>query len=262
MSKKQILIPTRGRVSNQITYNLFSDNFKEKYDIRIVCPKEEAKAHKKLNRKIIVSPIEGIGKKRQWIMDRAKRKLQRNIIMCDDDIRLFKRKSQKAFNLRKVSQKETEEFFEKMFELNKKYSLVGVSARTGNNRLFPNKIVYATRQYGIYAIDVRIFFKINARFDNIDLMEDFDVVLTFLENGYKNAVFANWAWDQVSNSSGGCSIYRNYETQEKAAIRLKELHPDFVTVVDKKVKGSWKGFENRKDVRIQWKKAYKSSGEK
>ena len=60
-----------------------------------------------------------------------------------------------------------------------------------------------------------------------------------------------------SNKDGGCSTYRTYEIQAAAAEKMARLWPDFVKVVEKKVKG-WGPMSIRKDIRVQWKKAYVS----
>jgi len=47
------------------------------------------------------------------------------------------------------------------------------------------------------------------------------------------------------------------EVQSQGAERLKELHPDVVEVVEKETKTAWGG-ATRKDVKVQWKKAFKT----
>ena len=57
---------------------------------------------------------------------------------------------------------------------------------------------------------------------------------------------------------GGCSTYRTMELQGAAAEKLAAKHHPFVKVVIKKTKTAWGGAE-RKDVIVQWKKAYQSA---
>jgi len=257
---EQIFIPTRGRIGIQDTYGSFTKEFIRKYNIKLVGPSHEAPMHRRLGYKVLRCDMEGIAKTRQWIMDYSIEKGLKRIIMCDDDHLFFVRKNQNAFNLRKATTEEIENIFIRMFKLCKVYPLVGLSARSGNNRFFPDKIKTCVRQNNIHAIDTKVFAKINARFDQTIVMEDFNVILTFLRNGHKNAIITDCAWDQMgTNAPGGCSLYRNNDIQKESAIKLKELHPDFVSIVEKKSKSGWKGMEVRRDVRIQWKRAFKSS---
>ncbi len=145
--------------------------------------------------------------------------------------------------------------------LDEGYALVGISARQGNNRQEDTR-VFNTRMNNAYAMHCDTLRKNPIRWDRMPLMEDFDVTLQLLRLGYENAVLYEFAWNQSGGSSaaGGCSGYRTNEMQAQCAGRLKELHPDFVTVVTKKAKGgAWKGMEERKDVRMQWKKALASA---
>ena len=108
-----------------------------------------------------------------------------------------------------------------------------------------------------------------ARFDRVRLRQDFDVILYMLERGYPNRVIFKYAFGQTSGSKGGCSAYRTPELMEKEAYKLKKLHgPKVVSVVTKTTKGGWDGMEDvngmkqRKDVIIQWKRAFKPKGPK
>lgn len=93
------------------------------------------------------------------------------------------------------------------------------------------------------------------RWDNLPVMEDFDVTLQLLRLGYENMVLFEWAWGQPSsNAPGGCSAYRTYEVQKAGAEGLAALHPDYVTPVQKPSK-NWRGFDHRWDVKVRWKAA-------
>jgi hypothetical protein len=93
------------------------------------------------------------------------------------------------------------------------------------------------------------------------MMEDYHVTLSLFERGEKNVVITDAAWDQCKGSGapGGFSHYRTQETQAAAAEKLAELHPKTVKVVEKTPKTGSGGFAGtRKDVRVQWKKAYQT----
>jgi hypothetical protein len=134
--------------------------------------------------------------------------------------------------------------------------VVGVSVRQGNNH---NSNIYQehTRQMGFHGIDVQRFKTLGLRFDGQDLMEDFYMTLSLLTKGIANRVMYQYCWNQAgSGAAGGCSSYRTWEIQKRCAEELAASFPDFVTVVEKTTKTTWKEFPTRFDVRVQWKKAY------
>jgi hypothetical protein len=254
-----IFIPTLNRVDEQHTYNWFTKKFLKKNHVCIVCPPNEYNAHRKYGRLVLPCSAKGIGPVRQWIMEYARKNGIDKVIMCDDDhIHWYVRPDPNKYNLRNATREECEDIFYRIYDKLDTYAMVGVSARAGNNRLFPGGEFEAIRQNNIHGIRTDVFFEIGARFDRVPLMEDFDVILTFLENGYPNLLLADVAWGQVaSNAPGGCSSYRNNELQSKAAKMLAELHPGLVTIHKKKAK-TWGALNERDDVIIRWKKALES----
>ena len=258
--KERIFIPTRGRIGNQLTYDFLTKDVIEKYDVTLVCPKDELRKHLMLGYNAISSPIEGITKKRQIIMEYAQAMKIDRVMMIDDDLDKWAiRIDNNHWKLRPAKKKEVEFIIRNIFDLLDKYPLAGISERFGNNRLFPAIVKECTRQTQVHALDVKKFFEIGARFDRLDLMEDFDVTLWFLTHGYKNAKLVTCTADSFRQNKGGCKIYRTNELQNKAARQLRNLYKDFVTLVTKKSKSGWEGMATRTDVRVQWAKAYESS---
>ena len=101
--------------------------------------------------------------------------------------------------------------------------------------------------------------QLQIRFDEIELMEDFNVQLRLIRNGVLTILNSSFAHAQKNaNAKGGCSEFRNIENQSKSARLLAKLHYPFVKVVKKKTK-SWEGMQEREDVMIYWKKAYKQN---
>jgi hypothetical protein len=91
------------------------------------------------------------------------------------------------------------------------------------------------------------------------VMEDFDVALSLLTKGYENAIINTVAHNQKgSGAVGGCSVWRTPQVQAQAALKLAELYPGIVKVVEKTTKTAWGG-GTRTDVTIQWKAAYAKS---
>lgn len=252
-----IYIPTRGRLETQRTWDSLPASFRDDWGVVLVCPPNEVAEHRARGRAAIPCHHDGIGPTRQFIMDTTDKPF---VIMCDDDHDWMRRADPKHYRLEPIPPEETPSVFERMVELLRVYALVGVSARAGNNRHFPERVVEVTRQNNVHGINVAAFNEIGARFDEMPLMEDFDVTLTFLRAGCKNALIADMAWGQpASNAEGGCSIYRDANMQEIAARLLKLRHPEFVKLVDREATSGWKGMRIRKDVRISWRKAYQSS---
>jgi hypothetical protein len=131
---------------------------------------------------------------------------------------------------------------------------VGISAREGAN-YDTGQFKYASRQMRVHGINTHWFREHNIRFDRVEFMEDFDVILQVLEQGYANKVLNGYVHNQRggSNAPGGCSSTRSLERHNEAAKHLQQLHPHFVRLVEKK-SGNWGG--TRIDVNISWKRAY------
>lgn len=232
----------------------------------LVCPAEEFDHHRALGRPAWLCPVEGIVRKRQWILDNTGHEC---IAMLDDDLIFLKRKDPSAWNLKRCEPSEIEDLFSWVEALSFRYPQVGVSPRQGNNRFFPAELAFCNRVTNFHVYDVPVLRKLGVRFHDKSFpetftMEDFHVSLSLLEAGYQNAIVTNWAWDQHgSNSKGGCSLYRNSDTQRVSAELLAKRHPGLVRVVAKATKGGWAGVSTnaagggiRTDVVISWKKAY------
>ena len=251
----KIYIPTLGRVDNQITIKSIPDNLLDK--TYLVCSEKEAPALKKIHDNLIICPSqskkEGIGKVRQYIIDKS---TEPNLLFLDDDLIFLKREN----NSKKLKTIENTEFI-KLYnwflqKLNEGYPMVGLSARQGNHLSYPEKEIYLSRIFTVYALNAEILKNFNVRFDEMDLMEDFNVALRLIRYGFKTISNTEYAHAQKSsNQKGGCSLYRNIETQSKAARLLVKKHKPFVKLVKKKTE-SWESREEREDVMIYWKKAF------
>jgi len=200
---------------------------------------------------------------RQWVMENAKDDF---IFFMDDDL-VFHTRTLNGKLKRSTPSRMESMLREVTFHLTmQNIPIVGISCRMGNNRV-PEDHTDITRVTRCYAVNKEVFNKVGAVFDPIDtfVMEDFHMNLCFLEKGHKNRVLYKYAQsDSGSNAEGGCSLYRTQEIQKRSALFLKQKHPMFVTVKEKKTKGSWIGFKKdkdgfitRTDVIVHWKKAYR-----
>ena len=246
-----IYIPTYKRTDKQITLgNLPKSLYDQTY---LVCVEEEAEELSKYGAKILVTPpeVKGIGPTRQYVIDNAKDK---HILFLDDDLKFYRRNEEAK--LKKINPDEFHHLHTWInYCLEMGYPMVGVSAQAGNNR-FKGNFAYLQRIFTVYGLNTEFLKEKNIRFDEMELMEDFNVALKIIRHGFKTILNTEFAHTQSnSNASGGCSEYRNYELQKKSAYMLMEKHYPYVKVVKKNAK-SWTGLQERYDVRIQWKKAY------
>lgn len=258
-----IFIPTMGRVDNQITLSDLATHPDLLKMTKLVVRDFEFDDYDfthgdKVEVIALPSDIEDIGQTRQWIVDNCPTDY---LIMLDDDLRFYKRLPE-SVSLRYTDGEQLYAMFEELLEWMEfdGVPITGISARQGNNRV-EGRYSEVTRQMFAHGVDVQKFKELGLRYDNLKLMEDFHLLLSLFTQGHKNRIFYEYCCGQPeSNADGGCSTYRTGEAQKEAAESLEFDFPDFVTVVIKKPKTGWKGMEERHDVRVQWKKAYQSSG--
>ncbi len=203
---------------------------------------------------VLPDHVSNIGQTRQCIVDQCK---EDKLIMMDDDL-AFACRYKRTDNPLYLSPCDSLDVFNMvqwMWNSLGTHALVGISAREGNNRK-EGKLEHNARMMRAWGLRTDEFKKINARFDSMSCMEDFDVILTFLTNGYSNIINNEYTTNQAgSNVEGGCSTYRTIDVQAEAAHALAAKYPGIVKAVQKETKGSWGG-GIRTDVNIQWKKAY------
>jgi hypothetical protein len=259
----RIYIPSRARADQR---NHTFDNLPPALQEQalFVVSKDDKKSYEDRfgKRHVKVCNVTGIGRVRQNIVDfhysNSIEWPDPRMVMLDDDLSFFVRRKDDPTKLRPATDNNVVKLFDLMEGLLSGYAHVGIAAREGANRNTAQRL-YDTRMLRALAYDTSVLKELKVRYDRSPVMEDFDVTLQLLRAGYSNCVINSYAQDQgTSNAPGGCSTYRTREVQAEGAARLKELHPDFVTVVTKETKGAWGGGE-RTDVRIAWKKARESA---
>lgn len=247
----QIYIPTFGRSRDQVTFHNLPPEVQNR--VNLLVDWKEAALYDDYPHILLPSDVRGIGKVRQWAVENSEDKF----VMLDDDLTFATRRDENPTLLRPATGPEIYDMFEHLNAELDQYKHVGVASREGANRnvdvWIPN-----TRMLRILGYSAKTLLRENIRFDRIRVMEDFDVALQLLERGYPSQLY-NWMThnQKSSNAPGGCSSYRTMEVQAKAAHMLQVFHPEYVTLVQKKTKTAWNGQE-RWDVRIAWKKAYRS----
>jgi hypothetical protein len=256
-----IYIPTRGRMSRQVTFDHLPQELKE--HVVLVCPLSEADSHVARGRRVLPCPAQeqGLSAVLQWIQDFALGQGQERILTVDDDVILQARISKEDYHLRECTGAQTIALFEEIEMMLELFTLVGVSHRNGNNRMLdPLGYALCERQTNVHGTVPATIKRLGIRYDDVVVQQDFHMTLSLLERGHQNAVLYEYAQsDLPPGTPGGCAIYRTAATMEQNGKRLAELHPGFVAPVLKQTK--WKGgLDERWDVRIQWKKCYESSG--
>lgn len=233
---------------------------------KIVVPKDQAMAYTKKQKwpilKIPADVPSYLPPQRQWVMENS---IYKFVFFMDDDLSFGTR--QKDMKLKKSTPAEMEAMLTlvKSFLIEEEIPIVGISTQNGNNRV-EDDFTDITRVTRCYCVNKAIFNIVGKTFAPIPdfVMEDFHINLCFLEQGYSNRVIYKYAQvDSGTNTKGGCSDYRTAKSQKTSANLLAKLHPNYVSVVKKRTKSNWKGFEQdkngyvtRTDVIVHWKKAF------
>jgi hypothetical protein len=209
--------------------------------------------------KIVECPIiNDIALKRRWIAENLV--TDKKFVMLDDDLKWSRRRVFSATNLAQADQKDLDDLFSFLETQLDTYVHVGVSAREGNNRFGsecrPTSGVENTRMMRVLGYSTDEY--LACEHGRVKVMEDFDITLQLLSRGYPNWISTFYAQDQPgTQNKGGCSDWRTKELHEAAADKMADLWPGIVTTRWKENKTGG-DFGRRKEVTIQWKKAFKS----
>jgi hypothetical protein len=251
-----IVIPSAGRPDKQPTLKAMPIN-SLRGRLFLVVRKEDRLVYRKWKKdcQVISCPaaVQGVAATRQWVLEN----FQPKVCMLDDDM-TFSARTGDGVALKKATPSDIEKMFDLLESwLDEGFLHVGVSQRAGNNRI-KSPFVETTRMNNVYAFRSKEILEVGGRFDRLKVMEDFDLTLQLLRKGYKNRVTYDYAWGQgQSGAEGGCSLYRTWDMQRKAAQALQVLHPGLVKIKIKKSKKAWEGIgDERVDVNIAWKQAY------
>lgn len=247
----EVYVISSGRADKQTTYNSLPARIQEK--VKIAAPSAEAADYAEYPHVLV--PVMGIGRTRQWLVDQC---ADQTICMLDDDLTFATRREDDPTKFYPSTEYEIEALFADIeFQLSN-FAHVGVASREGGNRQV-EEYRGTGRMLRVLSYDVEILRRTGTRYDNLEVMEDFDVTLSLLRKGYRNTIVNYMVQNQNgSNLKGGCSQYRTKDVQERAAAALASRHPGFVKLVQKNTKGA-DGWGTRTDVIIQWKRAYEES---
>jgi hypothetical protein len=273
-----IAIPTHNRVSRQPTLESLPRELLEAVVLVTSTESEAAALRASQKARLVAKQVVcagaaggAIATKRQWIADKFG--VRNPFIMLDDDMTPFARCAPRhrayvdgrwkahpghptmARDLATDSAVVRE--FAKIEEILAHKTVVhaGFSSRMGNDteereeKIGPQRMMHALG----YAAGVLKPSKI--RFDAVSCREDFHVTLELLKRGLPSYVVYRMCFSPGSyGAPGGCSTERTTEASDNAAELLARLHAPFVKVVQKEYKNV-----PRKEVIVQWKRAYESS---
>lgn len=250
-----IFIPTLARASKQTTWASLPPALRERTTL-VVSEGDESYARTGLP--TVVCPHRGIGRVRQWILDYCLAMGEPKVLMLDDDLVFAQRRPDNPALFRNADDNEILRAVNDVEVQLGAYAHMSIAPREGGNRR-PEAYIVNTRMLRALAYRVDTLHEENIRFDQMEFMEDFYVSLSLLTRGYQSLTVNYMVQNQNgSNLPGGCSTTRTMERQAEAAVALNAAFPQFVSVVTKKTASAWQGQE-RKDVTVQWKRAYESA---
>lgn len=265
----RIYIPTRGRVNNQITLGEIPEPWRA--NTCLVTAPDQFDELDQMNYGVDIlclpDDVRGMPNIRQWILDHSDDK---HFVMMDDDLTLHYRDQDNIGpSGRAPILRSTPSIVSDMFKDLEEWLISGIThcgitprfLNWDNNALH----IECTRMLHILAYNKDVVRATGAKFnkgvtDWQFTMEDFHMTIQLLRAGHKNRVsLAYCSNPSPSNAPGGISTFRSLESHNNSAVFLQAQHPMFVRVRDKS-NASWGGFEGtRKDVSVQWQKAYRSS---
>jgi len=250
-----VYIPTRGRVGHSKQITLRELETLSTVKPILVCPPDEVHGHLRYWPHVLACPATNINETHQWILDNCPTS---GSVALDDDMYFSHRLVPEGPKLERAPN------LDPMFDwisdqLDAGFVHGGISARQGNNHL-PLPTVDCIRVNNAHFFNVSEFRHLNIRLPEAPVMHDFYYTLALLTRGYANRVSYRYCWSQRGSGwKGGCSDYRTQELQTQWCETLHAEFPDFVKIVTKKALSGSSVFKgDRKDVNIQWIKAWKS----
>src|SRR5262249_46831938 len=135
-------------------------------------------------------------------------------------------------------------------KLGPEFPHVGFGARQGNNN---EKAGWKTPARMMYSLGYYLPIVVKeCELGRIETREDMDVSLQLLRKGYPNAVWMTTVNDQRKyDAPSGCTNERTIERSNRDAYKLAELHPGYVSIVERPYKVS----VPRVEVSCRWKMA-------
>jgi len=248
----RIIIPTKGRVYNQLTLANLPDDLKRR--TTLVCPSNE---HQRLSRnhplcKVVQQPSDtmGISEKRAWIVANTG---YDKIVMLDDDLRFAVRRDDNRAKFRTALTPDILTAFAELEEiLSPEVPHAGFTARGGSIGASAQKGGWQQGKRMMYVLGYHIpTVRAHAVFGRLSTHEDMDVCLQLLTKGLPNLVNYDFVVDQKFGNPGGCTNERTIQQNNADSLALAQLFPQFVRTTEKEYSAS----VPRIEVVCQWMKA-------
>lgn len=259
----QIVIPTHGRPYKQTTLQSLPEAIRDDV-LLVVSTQEDFDVLKKTHKNIRRADVKTIADKRHWIMQNVKTE---KIFMLDDDMYFFGRcpakyrtyeerwrvttPPHKILSRDYANDAALLSVFSEIDRQLDNYAHVGLSSRMGND-VEEKEWKENSRMMHAIGLHRNVYTKQKLLFNEVQCREDFNVTLRLLRRGYANTVCYSYCCSPGPyGAKGGASTERTVEISNAQALKLSELHPGLVRVVDKE-------YDNvpRKEVVVSWKKAY------
>lgn len=244
----QVYIPTKGRpIERQFTYHKISEEDRNKYNVQLLVETtEEFQYFKEHNYRVCRTGVAGIGPARQWALDNSP---DHKVLMLDDDLTNWAHRVDGRY-IKGSDAVALRNSFEVVNALLDTHAHAGIGHRQfANNKPL---VDYNGRIMRALAYDRTVLACHGIRI-TLPLMEDFELNLKLLVQGYMSANYYGVVQDQpASNAPGGCRDMRTLELQEHSARELQRMFPNFVKL---KLVDGW-DLGPRWDVSVQWKKAF------
>lgn len=257
----QIVIPSYRRMPRQATLSYLPPEWCLK--TTLVVDQADADLQKLYDlrgARMMVHPpeIDTIAKKRAWIIRNPE---FNKIVMFDDDLRFAVRHADTGHSkLHQATHTDLNGYLEDFSGMLDTYLHCGWSARQGNNNQKEEAIYNGRMMFVLgYRCDLirGLVGSGDVHLGRVRTREDMELTVQLLKLGHTNWIDFRIAADQVGGyaAKGGCSDERTVESSNEDAEEFARLHPGIVKVVEK----SYKGSLNRKEVIVQWKKAFAAS---
>jgi hypothetical protein len=245
----KIIIPTKGRVSQQTTLaNLPKELHPQ---VVIVAPSTEFYYHQKNWPNVtVVQQTDDrwdIATKRQWIVESSQ---EEKIVMLDDDLRFAVRRTDDPGKFVKATLLDVSKAFTELEALlSEDFPHAGFSARGGGINDAAKRGGWQMGKRMMYVLGYHLpTVRKHAIFGRIKTHEDMDICLQLLSKGFPNLVNFSFVVDQKFGSAGGCTSERTVEKNNADVELLAQLHPKYVRITEKAYTSS----TPRKEVVCAW----------
>lgn len=248
LEKMMVYIPTLKREEKQFTLQSIPERWKSR--TFLVCPPNEK--HDWEN--IIYEPRPmKISEKRQYILDQSPSNF---VAQLDDDLFFYKREQEgKSKRTRMDNCGEMLDLMESWLQQGDVYCGISNSFMCQNN---PTEYYYGKPSFSLF-VNKNFLSLNNIQFNKLDYFEDFHIPLSVLECGKRLRFSGDFIVDQKkANAPGGCSVFRNEESNRQAMIELQKLHPRYVFLQEKKGAKN-QGLVVNLEMKIAFAKAYKDN---